>query len=196
MSVDLQIQTWFPTAIGVVDCPFHKDIKEEYKKHLDKFDYDPRGLSYTAIHKDRNFKKFNDWITQQVNKYCKAHNYPHQYKANASWVIDYTQGAGQPWHTHIGCAVSTVYYFQSDANDKGTQFRSPYHNDTANPLDLKPEILTNKIEFNELTFPSCTYPPLEGRLLIFRSYVEHMMDSKETKNKRIILSYNFDKNGN
>ena len=34
MSVDLQIQTWFPTAIGVVDCPFHKDIKEDILKIL------------------------------------------------------------------------------------------------------------------------------------------------------------------
>ena len=190
MSVDLQ--TWFPTAIGVADCPFHKDIKEEYKKHLDKFNYDNRGFSNTTIHKDKNFKKFNDWITKQVNEYCKLHKYPDQYKANGSWVIDYKQGVGQPWHPHIGCTVSTVYYFESDVNDKGTLFRSPYHNDTANPLNLKP-LVSNTIEFNELTFPSCTYPPLEGRLLIFRSYVEHMVISKESKNKRIIFSYNFDK---
>lgn len=200
MAVDLQL--WFPTVIGVADCPFHKDIKSTYQKHINEFEYDHRGMSYTAIHKDKNFKKLNDWVTEQVNEYTDKHNYPDKYKPVNSWVIDYEQHVGQPWHTHIGCTIATVYYFDSNNKENGTQFRSPYHNDVANPLRLEPYgkntstknyFQGKQNDFNEYTFRSCTYVPVEGRLLIFRSHIEHMVDSKETKDKRIIFSYNFDR---
>jgi len=189
----LSLQHWFPTTIGVVDCPFHKDIKKDYQSYLNDFKYNERGFSYTFIHNNEKFKILNDWITNQVNEYAKLHNYPNKYEPNESWVIDYKKNIGQPWHTHIGCTISTVYYFESDINDKGTKFRSPYHNDTSNPLNTNPLDDNKSDKYNVLTFPSCSYTPVEGRLLIFRSYIEHSMDNKEIESKRVIFSYNFDK---
>ena len=188
----LDLQFWFPTIIGVVDCPFHKDIKKDYKNYINDFKYDNIGFSYTPIHKDKKFKVLNDWITNQVNQYTKLHKFPDRYEANESWVIDYISSS-QPWHTHIGCTISTVYYFDSDVNDSCIKFRSPYHNDTSNPLNLNPLSAKNENNFSELTFQSCRYAPVEGRLLIFRSYIEHSVDPKKLRSKRIIFSYNFDK---
>lgn len=189
----LNLQHWFPTTIGVVDCSFHKDIKKDYQNYLKDFIYNDKGFSYTLIHKDKNFKILNDWITKQVNEYTKLHRYPDKYEANQSWVIDYKKNVGQPWHTHKGCTLSTVYYFDSTVDDKGTKFRSPYHNDVSNPLNTTPLDDNKNDKYNVLTFPSCSYTPVEGRLLIFRSYIEHCMDNKETESKRVIFSYNFDK---
>jgi len=189
----LNLQHWFPTTIGVVDCPFHKDIKKDYQNYLNDFEFNDMGLSYTHIHKNEKFKILNEWITKQVNQYTKLHNYPDMYEANESWVIDYKLNQNQPWHTHTGCTISTVYYFDSNVNDSSTKFRSPYHNDTSNPLNLNPSSARDVNNFNELTFPSCSYTPVEGRLLIFRSYIEHSVDNKQIKSKRVIFSYNFDK---
>ena len=56
-------------------------------------------------------------------------------------------------------------------NDVGTRFRSPAFNDMINPLNLSPDDDEKSDKFNELTFATCNYAPVQGRLLIFRSYV-------------------------
>jgi len=59
-----------------------------------------------------------------------------------------------------------------------------------NPLNLNTLQAPNKENYNDLTSPTCSYAPIPGRLLIFRSSTEHMTDFKKTQ-KRIIMSYNF-----
>ena len=44
---------------------------------------------------------------------------------------------------------------------------------------------------NEWTYNDCSYPPVEGRLLLFRSYLEHYTLSKKIPDKRVILSANY-----
>ena len=53
------------------------------------------------------------------------------------------------------------------------------------------EKLTRSDKFNELTSSVCNYSPVQGRLLIFRSHVEHTANNKETKDRRIVFSYNY-----
>ena len=49
----------------------------------------------------------------------------------------------------------------------------------------KPEL------FNQYTFQTCSYVPLEGSVIIFRSHVEHGTDLKTTDSSRITLNYNY-----
>ena len=46
------INTWFPTAIGVSECPFIKDIQPSYKKIISKYDYEKSGFCRERVHKN------------------------------------------------------------------------------------------------------------------------------------------------
>ena len=187
----LNLQHWFPTTIGVVDCPFINEIVDDYIPLIKDMKFNRIGFSYHQVHLDYKFNRLNTWITEQVNQYAKMHKFPKTYEAGESWVIDYQKGKGQPWHTHIGWTMSTVFYLTADENDMGTKFRSPVYSDMANPLEIKPIDDGETDKYNVLTFPTCVYKPVQGRLLIFRSYLEHSMANKESIDRRIIFSYNF-----
>ena len=188
---NLNLEHWFPTTIGYIDCPFLKDIYDSYGNEIKSIQFDEAGFSYTQIHLDDDFKKLNNWITDNVNQYAKAHKFPDLYVAKESWVMNYKKGGGQPWHTHAGSTISTIFYFDVNENDTGTKFRSPTYNDILNPLNISPVDDEKSDKYNELTFPTCTYNPVQGRLLIFRSYLEHSVKNKTNDDKRIIFSYNY-----
>ena len=188
---NINLEHWFPTTIGYVDCPFLKDIHDNYNNKIKSIQFDEAGFSYTQIHLNDNFKKLNDWITDNVNQYAKAHKFPDVYIAKESWVMNYKKGGGQPWHTHAGSTISTIFYFDVNKNDTGTKFRSPIFNDIVNPLNISPVDDEKSDKYNELTFPTCTYSPVQGRLLIFRSYLEHSVKNKTNNDSRIIFSYNY-----
>ena len=188
---DLKLEQWFPTVIGYADCPFLSDIYDSYDDKIGLMQFNKAGFSYTQIHLDNTFKKLNDWVTHNVNEYAKAHKFSETYEVKESWLLNYPQGGGQPWHTHAGATISTVFYFDVKENDVGTRFRSPAFNDMMNPLNLSPDDDEKSDKFNELTFATCNYAPVQGRLLIFRSYVEHAVNNKENKSRRIIFSYNY-----
>ena len=62
-----------------------------------------------------------------------------------------------------------------------------------NPLRINVDKAGDNSYFNELTYPTVEYKPVEGRLLIFRSYLEHSTKPKVlTDKRRIIFSFNFD----
>ena len=83
--------------------------------------------------------------------------------------------------------------FISDENDSPTIFKSPTNPDMKNPLRINVDKAGDNSYFNELTYPTVEYKPVEGRLLIFRSYLEHSTKPKVlTDKRRIIFSFNFD----
>jgi len=190
---DLKIETWFPTVIGVADCPFIKDIQKTYSKILKEFEYNHRGFSYHQLHKDKRFKRITKWVTDRVNDYAKIHNYGDYFKIGESWINDYRTGQQQPYHAHNGWTISSNFIFKSNINDMPTIFKSPNFVDMKNPTKSGPNQVS-ELSLNEYTFKTVEYPPVEGRLLIFRSYVEHSTGSRplDIKSKRIIFAFNLD----
>jgi hypothetical protein len=189
----IEIDTWFPTVIGKASCPFFADVKDKYIKYLEKKKISPSGFCYHQIHKDNKLKKLNNWITDSVNKVAKTFNFPDRYEPKQSWFIDCKQFNAQPWHAHSGFVFSVIFYLEGSSDDKGTRFKSPNYIDMKNPYNLSPDNDHKATLFNEYTYPTCTYPCIPGKLLIFRSFVEHCTDLKITDKRRIVLIYNYDR---
>jgi len=185
-------EKWFPTTIGIIDCPFLNEVKTEYLNIVSKLKYTENGFCDYYIHNDIRFIKLNNWIKEQVNKYAELHKFKHIYEAKDSWVIDYPLNIGQPFHCHNGYTISVCFFLDGDTNDVPLIFKNPVQ-DMKNPLDInsKNAHLSGNL-FNEFTNQRCVYTPLSGRLIIFRSHSEHGVDPKKTLHKRIIFSYNFD----
>jgi uncharacterized protein (TIGR02466 family) len=188
------INTWFPTAIGVSECPFIKDIQPSYKKIISKYDYEKSGFCRERVHKNNKFNKLNKWVHQEVNKFAKEHLYNGEFKCTESWLLDYPIGGGQSFHRHPGFIFSAVFFLEGYENDTSLNFENPVI-DMMNPNEQTahhdgPE---KERAFNELTFTITSYPPLTGRLVIWRSHLLHGCYNKEVDCKRIVFTYNFKK---
>lgn len=193
---NISYHSWFPTIIGVIDCPFYEEVKETFIKFFNITEDVDRGLIYEPIHQWKEpfiFQKYSKWVENQVNEYVKFHKFPCKYKTSQSWLIDYAKYRYNPWHKHNGSTISTVFFLLTDKEDSHTHFRSNNYGDMRNAVGGEVYNSENKQLYNTVTAPTCSYAPIPGRLLIFKSDTEHMADYKR-KNKRVIISQNFVEN--
>jgi len=184
---------WFPTVIGWADYPFYNELSETVMPNLNNImNYDEVGRSYHNWHDDPAFSKLSKWIDNEVLSYCSKHNfYNKKLKCFECWSIDYPYGESNVAHAHTGSIVSVNFFLKSHIDDEGTRFKNPV-TDMMNPMNLTvKDDFTIEGRLNEWTYNDCHYPPKEGRLLVFRSYLEHYTVSKKTNTKRIILSANY-----
>ena len=188
----MKFETWFPTIIGIAHCPFIKDIQSSYKKIIKKYPIDKSGLINVPVHRNQDFKKLTDWITQEVNTFSENHRFIFNYEPKESWIWDYEEGVAQGFHTHPGYTISTLFFLEGYQEDSPLVFRNPMHNDIKNPLGTQPHTSTNTDLYNSFTFKTCSFPPRSGMLLVWRSYVEHEVDAKKGTAKRTVFVYNFD----
>jgi len=188
------LQKIFPTVIGIADYPNIEEIQQDYIKIIESITpICNLGKIYShEFHKDKRFEKLISWMTVRVNDYAKAHNFPNEYEVFDGWCTDYQKHSYQPTHLHQGHHISTIFYLEAYPEDVPVHFRGPYFNDMVNPFDIGIKENNNSKYFNDLTYPSYWYYPLSGRLLIFRSNVEHYVEPKLNDQRRIVFSFNFD----
>tara|TARA_R110002020_G_scaffold366163_1_gene578270 strand:+ start:96 stop:701 length:606 start_codon:yes stop_codon:yes gene_type:complete len=187
----MKLDQYFPTVIGMEDWKEIDKYKEEYIKLIDKAEKKPGGNIYYPFHTDDRFKPLINFVEENANIYAKAHKYPDYYKIYESWAIDYPPKTNQPFHAHDGSIITCLFYLDVDENDTGTIFKSPYYVDDQNPLNVNIYSAVEDSIYNEFTFKTIQYKPKPGRLLVWRSFVEHATHPKEDNGKkRIILSFN------
>jgi|694.fasta_scaffold72537_8 uncharacterized protein (TIGR02466 family) len=186
---DLIIDEWFPTTIGVCE---YKNFNQKFYTSLLKNDI-------RDLHLNPDFENLNIWVTNAVNQYAKEHKFVYTYEIKESFSVNYYKGQYQSVHGHNGYHISAVFYVNCESADAPIVFRSPYFIDSANPYGNKIHDGSangtlnerNSERYNKYTYPSCYYVPKTGRLLIFRSYVQHEVLQKQNDCQRIVISYNF-----
>ena len=187
---DLQLQTYFPTVIGAVDYTNYDSVKEKYIKLESQLPHDNVGVCYYSFHNDENFKDLFNWIELNVNLFAKAHKFPDTYKIGESWSVDYPINTNQAFHTHDGWIISGVFYLNVHESDTGTTFKTPIK-DMQNPLGVNAYTSEENKFYNDYTYKTIDYYPKNGRLVLFRSYVEHEVKAKQDNGfKRTIISFN------
>lgn len=182
----LNIQEWFPTVIGFAVCPFYKDIKKDVVKYIKSF---KKPHVYSNHYESKKIKKLNDWINNKVNEYVKIHNFK-EVKPFEGWFNIYEKNTYQKYHTHYGSTISTNFFVESSISDVHTIFKNPVSYQ-ANAWGMSTQQADKPELFNQYTFQTCSYVPLEGSVIIFRSHVEHGTDLKTTDSSRITLNYNY-----
>ena len=106
----------------------------------------------------------------------------YQVTIKESWFITYENGGFVAPHTHDNCSWSCVYYVQSekDSNKKNgaTFLQAPYSR-------LRSDIVSESFQYS-----SESYEPIEGKLVVWPSYIIHGSYPHLGKVKKTVLSAN------
>ncbi len=101
-----------------------------------------------------------------------------------SWITSIGKGDGCFLHRHKNCAYSGLLYFDEDyTNAAPLEFRNPLiHNDSFMfGFGDQPNPFTGNFQ--------C--PPETGKLIIFPSYIEHIVENNQSEHIRKSLAFNF-----
>jgi uncharacterized protein (TIGR02466 family) len=194
MEIKNNIELWFSTTIYYQDnilsiCEIENLQNDcyEIKKTIPSNHKSWRSELYTSFKnhnatKDPKFKPLLDKITNSVNAFARSLGSDYNYTSREGWINISDSTHYQEYHYHPSSIFSAIYYLKAPEGSGVTIFRSP----------LQPDMMPLKnTTFNLLNLDSCEYPAVTNRLVIFRSYLEHMVEKGTNIEDRISLSFNF-----
>jgi len=186
------LEQWFPSRIGFAFNPDHKEMEEELTNYclqkremdtnLDQTNWVGKVYNKTIVGVSK-FDRINAWVEKQVDLYIQQHGMLNVSATDChktGWFNVYDKGDFQEYHYHPSF-ISCIYFLNSNSNDSKVIFKSPIDD----VLD---------ITYMDTTYsPSgtITYDSDPGKLLIFRSHLNHCVEQKQTDDLRITLAYNF-----
>lgn len=188
------ILTYFPQAFYVAENLLEPDyLKELQNRAYSIKDNNPSGGSnwvlrpyntlYTYdLNKDPVFSTLLDKIEEKTFAFNKEHNSDYYYKVRDSWLNVYSKYDEQEYHCHAGSTYSAVFFLKSNNDCAKIIFENPTEPDMMPIKNLK--------ELNGLSFKRCLFNPIENSLLIFRSYMRHMVEKQQTDYERISVAVN------
>jgi len=189
------IELWFPVAIYQhLDMFSDEQNKlwasyiEDIKKTIPTKTWP--GGTYT-IHENYNLNtdvRFKSLITEtniHLHAFAKEYGSTETYTNISSWANISIKDNSQEFHTHNGSIFSAVYYVSAPKGSGNIIFEDPKE------PDMLPIKIRSTKDRNHLSFTRISYPPKPGSLLIFRSYLRHMVESGTNTTPRISIAMNF-----
>jgi len=186
--------TLFPTPLKIIEndsfdnknlvehChKLSKNIKSGGKHWITQNVY---NTSYTYdICNDKNFSKLNTWIKKQASAFAKDLGFKNTDKIkDMGWFNIYKKNDYQEWHNHNFYLVSAIYYLKTSEASAKTWFKSP--------LPENPNIPEHDPN-NPYTWKRFFIYPKNNTLILFRSDLDHCVESHQNDSERITLAYNF-----
>ena len=209
----MAVEHWFPTSIYFEDLEPSDDVRKGMYDYVKKYDDEwicPDCNDPSCDRKRGNFtgdtsgdykitnKKPFYWLNYQVKKHCKIYlrdaygvdTDKIDLFVSKSWpVVCGTDGGRVDNHNHINSHLSIVYYLQYDSESKGGDLRIGIP--TGNPIEYLP-IGAYRVDKKEIPFSgqkNVWYRPIENRLLIFPSSLNHEVESYKGDVPRYSITY-------
>ncbi len=133
------------------------------------------------LHKHKKFAKFSNAISEEIREYCNRcdadlDNYSISIKE--MWYNTYKRGHGQESHIHPGSHISGIYCVEGDDTSAKTAFQSPLAD-----LEMLQFPFKNAVD-------TVLLKAVPGRLILFRSWLRHLVTTHESDNPRTTISLN------
>lgn len=190
-----KIEMWFPVAIYKEEELISIEENTELIKHCLELQKkcpsggeDWYGNTYTThgtydLRKDIRFTPLLNKISMHAHNFAKMHNSPGSYEISYAWLNVNSGKTYQELHTHNSAILSCSYYLKSPEGSGHIVFEDPKE------PDMFP--LKNITDKNQLSFTRISYPPVERSLIMFRSYLRHMVQPGTNTEPRISIAINF-----
>ncbi len=198
MSDEDKLCMFFPTVIQVSQV----ENAEELNNRLLKAIYEikatipnskPRGWCcevYTTmctpfgLLEREEFKEIRDVIERKTLNYANALKYDvkkHKPKINECWVNVYSTTHSQEVHRHPNSVFSGIYYVKAPKGSAPTLFHSE-----VSDIMLEPPITENTLLNTHVT----SLDAIEGRMIIFRSWLRHSVLPSTVTEDRVTIAFN------
>ncbi len=186
---------WFPVAIYSAEDIISPEQNEVLREHcLNVQAKTPSGGAewiggtYNThqthdLHTDPQFQPVLDAVSFHVHQFAKMHGSEATYTNNYSWMNIAKAGAWQEFHTHNANVFSAVYYVSAPEGSGRILFEDPKEPDMFPVKNIKGK--------NQLSYSRIHYTPKQGMLLIFRSYLRHLVEPGTNAEPRISIALNF-----
>ena len=192
---EIKILTAFPTSIYSYANVFQDDILNHYIKMCKDIQsttesggknwlspvYNTLG-TYNLI-EDKRFDFMIETITYHLKNFNTMMGSDYNYTCTDAWVNSYKKGDYQEWHAHAGSTYSAVLFLKYPEGSAPIHFHSP-----SEPYNMLP--IKDIKEYNSFNIHHMNITPVENYLIIFRSYLKHMVPVNNT-DERITIAFNF-----
>lgn len=191
-----KVSLWFPTAIYEEQEVLNKWQNIQLLDHCYNMrknapiagregwvgnTYNSHGR-YDDLAASDSFQVLLDKVTNHVNEFGKLHGSDSTFQCDGAWVNIADKGSFQEYHAHEGSVFSCVYYVNVNESSGSIRFLDPKY---PTMLDIK------RSSDTELTFKHVEINPVPGTLLIFRSYLMHMVHPNMSAESRVSIAFNF-----
>ena len=134
------------------------------------------------LYKDKFFKKLIDFFNKNVETFSKEIGAKEvSIKTGCGWFNVSNKGDSQEFHDHNFNIISGIFYLKSSENDASTVFKSP--------IGELPSDKHNENNFYNRR--SYRIQPVQGKLLLFRSNIEHCVERQMIDSNRITIAVNY-----
>jgi len=195
--VHQMIESWFPTLVYQELLDYNSNqilIDKAYsiQKQSPAVHTDWRCDTYNTV---SNYNFFDDSVLidliDRVSEHVKifATLYgatKHNVVCKDAWFNIASPGSYQEYHNHAGRHFSAVYYISTPVNSGRIVFKS-----TDTLVDMFPLPLTLEEQNVPASWKTCHYTPVEKKLIIFRSNLQHMVEKNLSNSDRITIAMNF-----
>lgn len=190
-----RVEMWFPVAIYTEDYLFSEEQNNVWAQHILNYKNTVPpggdgwyGNTYTThgtfdILNDPVFDPLVKSITQHVNNFAKMHGSNGVFQCDYAWANIADAGQFQEGHTHNGNTFSLSYYITAPEGAGQIVFEDPKE------PDMKP--IKKIVDRNTLSFIKTGITPKQGSVVIFRSYLRHLVTPGINTEPRISISMNF-----
>ena len=138
--------------------------------------------NYNIIH-DSKFSDLVGAISDHVHNFARAHNSIAEYNCSEGWININKKDTFQEFHFHPNNVISAIYYISAPEGSGSLVFEDPKQ------PDMMP--LKNISERNALSNMVSEFKPESGKLIIFRSYLRHLVSSGTNIDPRVSVALNF-----
>ena len=188
----------FPTVIQVSDIDDYEYVNAELLPEIEavrKISPNTKPQSwacevYTTIGDPQSLlerpgtRRFLSLAEQQVREYAQSLNMDvdrHPPRISECWLNVYGSSHSQEIHLHRNSVISGIYYVRAPVGSGATLFYSPQSDVMLEPPATVPNKLNAKVT---------GFPPVEGRMILFRSSVRHSVLPGEIDGERITIAFN------